>query len=453
VNVVIIGNNKYNTYVSEYFSHMGYTPDIISDVYDIRSLSGEAGDFTVGTKSSNLKADFIVLTEQPKAEPVKINGLVTISLYNEQNSPEHVTGIGEPIVFLLDYICQSPMAATIQALSKAIEFASKKRHVFYLAKFIRTAGRGIEELYKDARESGVTFIKYEGLELSADPYEGIFNVFATDGVFSQEINTKTIYSDGGSEVGDAFSYIVKKLNLTSGKHGYITEDMYFLSPALTSRRGVYHLTRDLAAERLDEGLVYIYSHFKSGIWEKPSHGSAVIDGKKCIFCYNCYRVCPHAALEPDSNVCQMRCLTAACAGCGACAGLCPAGAIVLETDALRTVDGTKPCKALILYCENSGAIDTLEGIDSIPLPCGGLTDLSRLLDGLNFYDKVLAVVCPDDACRHFDGNKRACSQVKRLQDILEAAGLSPEKAGVIQASQAMPNVFKDELERLLNDNS
>jgi len=155
----------------------------------------------------------------------------------------------------------------------------------------------------------------------------------------------------------------------------------------------------------------------------------------------------------------MKCLTAACAGCGTCAGLCPANAIMLEKDELRIKDVAKPGKALLLYCENSGAAsltdtiifpkDAVSGIEILHVPCGGLIDLDRLSGGLNVYKKVLAVVCPDDACRHFNGNKRACSQVKRLQGLLETAGLAAENVGVIQASHAMPKVILEELEHFI----
>jgi len=267
--------------------------------------------------------------------------------------------------------------------------------------------------------------------------------------------------------------------------------MYYLSPALTSRRGVYHLTRDLVAERLYEGLEFIYSHAKSGILDTPSLGSAVIDGKKCVFCYNCYRACPHAALEPDTSVNQMQCLSDACAGCGTCAGLCPGNAITLEKDDfvedfgaderavgneddsadadsgtssdVRSDVRTNPCskseKFLVLCCENSAGntfkdiltssenalFEDFTEVEIQTVPCGGLIDVQRLTDGLGAYARILSVVCPDDACRHFDGNRRACAQVKRLNELLVAAGLAPERVKIAQVSHAMPGVLRDEL--------
>jgi len=461
--VLIIGDSVHNDRVSGYFAAKGMIPVVLSDVKELRSLSGEAGAFTAHTKDLEIKTDFVVLTQQPAANPVIIDGLQAFSLYGE-DALSAKPGIEktEPVIFLLDYVSESPAASTIQALSSAVAIARGKRQVYYLAKFIRTSGRGIESLYKEARSAGVIFIKYENLYIKTDISTEEFTFSVTDGVFKHDIKTKIICADGGPEVGDTFSYAVKKLNLTANIHGYITEDMYNLSPVLTSRRGVYYITRDLTAERLEEGLEYIYTLARSGIWDKPSHGSAVIDGKKCVLCYTCYRACPHAALTPDPGAGQMMCLDAACAGCGICTGLCPANAIVQEKDVPRTMDRIRPGKLLVLYCENSGGAtlldiialpgDTVSGAKLLPVPCGGMIDRNMLSDGLEAYKKVIVVVCPDGACRHFDGGNRACVQVKRQREMLEAAGLTPERIGIIRASQAMPNVFWDELEGIFNDN-
>jgi len=464
---------------------------VLSDVYSLRSLVGEIGRFFV--KESCQSVDFVILTEQPTAKPAAIAGLPTFSLYdNKEFSISAKSAVLEPVVFLLDYCSESPMSATISALGDALKFAQNKRKVFYLSKFVRTAGRGVEALYKEAREAGVTFVKYEELQVSADLEDEVFSFAVSDGELDLDIKTKTVYTEGGLDVGERFSYIVKKLNLTPNIHGHLTEDTFHLTPALTSRRGVYHLTRDLVAERLGEGLDYIYTLAVSGIWDTPSHGTAVIDGKKCVLCYNCYRACPHAALSPNAlsrhsseltgdcgdfwaltepkgsetamtencmpgynpNITsnQMHCLSAACYGCGICVGICPAGATSLEYDVALQAEETLG-KTLVLSCENSGgasvaSLDNIKGLEVLTVPCGGLIETGQLTDYLSTYDKIMVVVCPDDACRHFDGNKRACAQVERLTKRMETIGLSADRLRIVQVSQAMPKILEEEITKL-----
>ena len=475
MNVLIIGENRCNDHIKDFFAKKGNSVVLLPEVHELRSLSGEIGNFTAHYKADNkkaaIKSDIVIITAQPAAEPPAINGLLTNSIYPA--SIQATQGDGspvlppapEPIVFLLDYINESPMSATIYALHDAAALARNKRHVYYLSKFVRTAGRGIETRYNDAREAGVTFIKYEDMLIKTDLDDEIFSINVSDGETDLEITTKTVFADGGYEVGEQFSYITEKLNLTPGKSGYLTEDRFFLTPALTSRRGVYHLTRDLTAERLDEGLDFIYNH---AIAETRSLAggeadTAAIDGQKCAFCYNCYRACPHAALEPDSGNNQMQSLKAACAGCGICVSICPANAITFEKDAANKEIGgnkkisgindigeiEKPEKTLIISCENSVTIEenliNINDIEFISLACGGLIDMEKLSGGLKKYDKIMSVVCPNDACRHFDGNKRACAQTKRLSEMMKAAGLSADKLYIAQISQAMPEILREEL--------
>ena len=464
MNVLIIGENKYNNRVSEFFSGKGCNPVIVTDVRQLRFFRGEAGSFIAKTKNAELKAELVILTEQPAAAPIEIAGLPARSLYeDEKASIKPKTDRLEPVVFLLDYACESPMAATIRALSDSAELAHNKRRVYYLAKFIRTAGRGVETLYREARDAGVTFVKYETLDITADEATEEFSIKASDGVLELAIRTRIIYADGGREVGERFVHAASKLGLTPNKDGYLLEDSYYLAPVLTSRRGVYHISRDLAAERLEEGLDHIFAYacacVGSGLWDVPPHGIAQIDGNKCILCYHCHRACPHAALEPCTLARRMQSLPKACAGCGSCASVCPGNAITLEKDIFYTGARGKADKTLVICCENSAAIamektlpmlgEDAAGIETRTVPCGGRIGLEQLSDELGNYGKVIAAVCPDDACRHFSGNKRACAQTGRLSEMLERAGLSPERIRFTQVSHAMPGVFRDELSRLI----
>jgi len=69
----------------------------------------------------------------------------------------------------------------------------------------------------------------------------------------------------------------------------------------------------------------------------------------------------------------------------------------------------------------------------------------QLSGALRFYGKVIILVCMDDACRHFDGNKRACRQADRLASMLEKAGIDSGRVCCIKISHAMENVLKDSI--------
>jgi len=68
---------------------------------------------------------------------------------------------------------------------------------------------------------------------------------------------------------------------------------------------------------------------------------------------------------------------------------------------------------------------------------------------LRSYGKVIALVCMDEACRHFDGNKRACLQAGRLAGMLEKAGVDKNRVCCLKTSHAMANVVKDEIRDII----
>ena len=467
--VLMIGSNKRNDYISQYFAQKGFYPIIIEDVYKLRSLEGEVGCFKAQLKNEEIQADVVILTEQPVAPPVLIDGLATWSVYEDATETiKSKTNRSEPMVFLLDYICESPLSASICALSEAKALALGKRQVYYAAKFIRTAGIGIEKLYREAREAGVTFIKYEEIELSGNEDSGEFSIKLSDGVLELSIQTTTLFVDGSLEVGERFSYVTEKLKLMVNELGRLTEEFYYLTPALTGRRGVYYISPDLASEKLLEGLEYIVALTSGGIWGEPLDGVAVVDGEKCVLCLNCLRACTHGALTPDTITRQMSVLNLACEGCGSCGSICPGNAITLErevkgNDAIileKEVMGNHAIvieqdKVLVLCCENSAAVAIEKAlpmlgkdaarIETKNLPCGGRIGLEQLTDDLLSYHKIMVAVCMNDACRHFDGNKRACGQVTRLKEMLEKLGLSSESIRIAYTSHVMPKVLRDDL--------
>jgi len=155
----------------------------------------------------------------------------------------------------------------------------------------------------------------------------------------------------------------------------------------------------------------------------------------------------------------MRTLSRACAGCGSCASICPGNAVTLEKEATDTYIRNKSSKVLVICCENSAALAIEKSlamlgkragaVETRTVPCGGRIGLEQLSGQLGAYGKVMVAVCPDDACRHFDGNKRACAQAYRFTEMLTAAGLTSDRVRFTQASHAMPGVLRDELHDLI----
>jgi len=123
----------------------------------------------------------------------------------------------------------------------------------------------------------------------------------------------------------------------------------------------------------------------------------------------------------------------ACTGCGICASVCPGNAIETVKDNLYTeISG----KVKMICCENSGG--TVEQ-NCETVACGGGINAGQLADALGKYEKVIVVVCKDGACRHFDGNKRACLQTDRISSMLSKAGVSEGRVCLLKKSYGEKN--------------
>jgi len=469
MNILLLGQSKVNKLITDYFYNKNINITGISDIYELQKLNGEINNFTAQMKENDIRSNYVIFTEPPFAEPAEINGLKTFSLYQENKTAEisekSSSGSLQPIVFLLDYIGESPFIATIQALYDAAIFARKKYPVYIFSRFIRTSGLRVEDLYREAREAGVNFIKYEKICITVDLINEEFNIDTFDGVINSVIKTTIIYSDGGWDVGKRFSYAIKILNLTPNNLGYITEDNFFLTPALTSRHGVFHITRDLSSghfpQQLNDTLDYIFLQINTETKKNSSNDHVEINEKKCVLCNNCYRTCPHAALEPDLLINKMKNLNNACRNCGICINICPAKAITSNNDTTVTANcNVTNDKRIILYCKNSGGIgikdfifdinSSCKDIEMTELPCGGQITSESILKYLNKHTKILCILCPDDACHHFTGNKRACAAVNRLNNMITSTGLS-NGAIIKQISPGMPNILQEEVSVFINN--
>ncbi|GHS86848.1 hypothetical protein AGMMS49957_05700 [Synergistales bacterium] len=454
-NVLIVGEGPKNNEIVSYFEGKGYGVAQTS-VAGLRALEGQIGGFAARTNEREYDAGFVVLAEVPGYEPTDIDGGRVHSLY----APDKRKLLPkddrlDPVVFLLDWYGESSMAATLQALTDATDLAGQKRGVYYLSRFVRTAGYGGETLYRDARNSGVRFIKYEDLSIAFDYNENKFTLVANDGAIEHKVVTGTIFAEGSRAATPAFTSAAKALRIRVSQQGYATEDRFYLAPVLTTRRGVYHISRDVAAERLQDGLNAILADVAGAEREDTeTKNTATVDGEKCVFCYSCYRACPHGAMEPDGLARVMENLPLACQGCGICASVCPGNAIELLWDE-EPVLADKAEKTLVLCCENSAEIALKEVLPKMgkdaayielqSVPCGGRIGLEDISASLACYGKVMVAVCMDDACKHHDGNKRACAQKRRLDEMLERSGIDVARLSYTQVSHALPGVLRDEL--------
>ncbi len=459
MNVLILGNSELNKDIEQTIVNEGMCATTICDPTQILRFKGEPGKFIVTTNENKLDISSVIITEPPKYEGLAVGEGITYNLLNDNeieklmNKKTH-----EKIVFVLDYSEESPEFVTAKAISTAQKLVNRKKDVLVLSKFVKASSDGMEAAYREARAAGVSFIKYESLDLSYNEENLKFSLEAFDGVFSVKILTPFVVSAAKKEAPE-LKTIAKKLNITYNTDTIFNEDNFSIYPNFTTRCGIYYINPSFSASK-------VMPHILSDILASASdsyvpeinrgHVFPEINGNKCAFCYTCYRACPHGALEPDVANSAMKHVEASCQTCGVCVAICPGEAISVK-GGQETKGNEMKCK---LFCCENGAAQAVKEIlpelgeyaafiDIEKVNCGGRVSADMLSKTLSSYGNVIVACCMDDACRHINGDKRACKQVERTAEMLKKAGVNGKKLNVIKASHAMKNVLKDKILNIL----
>ncbi|MGQ9460298.1 MAG: 4Fe-4S binding protein [Candidatus Bathyarchaeaceae archaeon] len=214
--------------------------------------------------------------------------------------------------------------------------------IYYLFRDIRTFGKGHEELYRKASETGVMFVKYKPETPPLVSKEGESLVVTVQDILTENetlaipvdlvvLNVGVVPRADASEIQD-------KLRIPRGADGFFQEVHAKLRPLDTAIDGVYLAgtaqgpkdITDSAAQGsaaaakacipLARGKVYVELTI------------ATVNEDLCSGCRICEAVCEYGAIEMQEKGGKLtsKVLEALCKGCGTCGASCPTGAITMR---------------------------------------------------------------------------------------------------------------------------
>jgi heterodisulfide reductase subunit A len=209
--------------------------------------------------------------------------------------------------------------------------------VYILYRDIRTYGAR-EDLYREARAKGVSFIRYEVEEkprVETDGNGGL-QVTVTDRVLGRPLILKpdfinlatAIVPSGLDELANLF-----KVPLNSDK--FFLEAHAKLRPVDFATDGVFLCGLAHYPKPIEESVAQALAAASraatvlSQDYIEASGLVAIIDAERCVGCQGCLDVCPFGAINyfEDRRICQVN--KALCKGCGGCAATCPSGSVQL----------------------------------------------------------------------------------------------------------------------------
>jgi heterodisulfide reductase subunit A len=325
--------------------------------------------------------------------------------------------------------------------------------VFYMD--IRAFGKGFEELYRRSKEQGVHYVRGLPGEIKEDPRNKNLTLKVENTTASQleEYDLDMLILSVGLEPKAELKQLAKMLSLPQTADGFLMEAHPKLKPVDAPTPGIFYAgcveaPKDIKDSVTQAGAAASRSSIllSSGkIKGEAIKAEVILD--RCTSCGACAKVCPYGAIKVDIKAKTGAHITAAaCAGCGACAAECRFHAISMQhfSDeqilaqigaALSEEAETKIITFLCNWCSYAGG--DLAGVSRLQYPpnnrfirtmCSGRVSEEFVLKAFELgAPLVLVSGCHINDCHYINANHQTEKRVKRLHAQMARLGIRPER--------------------------
>ena len=320
---------------------------------EITRVEGQAGDFTVrirtGEKqvSQSFGAIIFATGYVTKILPQDFELKLGISIISQRKlvemlqAPERLERRPGTIGFVLDVSDENSRLPILFTLNNAL--AVKERlgsEVYVFCKSLKVDSEGVEKLYREARERGVVFLKFEE-KPRISKEDGRVKVEARDVLLGEEVTLLCDFLVAEEKVlpPEGTEALSSMLNIRTDSRGFYQDENVHLYPVASERKGIFFVAGCKGDMDFTRTSTDISSAIMS-IYKLLSPEKAIVEvekvkvePEKCRACLTCVRVCPHGAIQMvrvDTEKEVAKIYDHACDGCGICAAICPAKAIRFE---------------------------------------------------------------------------------------------------------------------------
>jgi heterodisulfide reductase subunit A-like polyferredoxin len=209
-------------------------------------------------------------------------------------------------------------------------------NIYVLYRDIRTYGFR-EKYYKQAREAGVIFVRYEkeAPPVITGENELVVKVDSPDFPETIEIEADSVVLSTGIDALKENRKLADMLKVPLNADGFFNEAHLKLRPVDFATEGIFLCGLAHSPKMADENIAQAKAAaaraatILSKTQLEVSAQVSSVDQDKCISCMTCVRACPYNAPSLNANR-KAEINAAKCMGCGICASECPAHAIHLR---------------------------------------------------------------------------------------------------------------------------
>lgn len=345
-----------------------------------------------------------------------------------------------------------------QALT--LKQADPENEIYIFYNDIRTPGE-YEELYREARKSGVIFIKGIPSELiqKGDDKIGL-SVFDTTAGERFEFTFNLVVLATGMKPSESNIELKEKIGIPLNRNNFIESHLQCF-PQDTQRQGIFSagacrapMDVSRSIESAGTAAVKAVQFFNSTV--EISSDFPSVNTLKCDVCKRCMEECPFKAFSfdekgfPKADVLK-------CRSCGICMGSCPLTAISLGgltidqlAGMIDVIDknflGEDEPVVLGFLCRNDAyrAVDDagMRGMGYPPnflgimLPCAGAVNSVVVAQAISSgFDGVLVAGCPERECHYIQGSALAKTRLNDISEKLKEMYLEPERVRFVDISR------------------
>lgn len=332
---------------------------------------------------------------------------------------------------------------------------------YVFTRHLKVAAAGLERRYRECREAGTIFFKFDGAgPRFRDDKDGAHVLFVEPLLRQEaELIPDLLVVDEDLRPPSSLRPLLHAIPSSKLSQPFLQPDSLRFPGVETPKagilavgpsRGVFHPDLiETDVEAVAVALREARSRQETG--EIP--GPPQIDSEKCTMCLTCVRLCPHGAIT-FRTVADVD--PATCVRCGICAAECPMRAIVLDppagrSDSVSTVTEQLSCPAgalriVAFLCSRSGgqALEACAGslpesVVPVVIRCAGALDLSHILHAFRQgADAVLVGGCFRGNCASLYGNVLGEQRVSQAREFLQEAGIEPQRLKFVSLAANNP---------------
>ncbi len=215
--------------------------------------------------------------------------------------------------------------------------ANPEMDVYIVYRDMRTYGLR-EDLYREAREKGILFIRYDDRkELKVEKEKNDLQVLFTSSVLNREVEIRPdLLILATAIIPPKENPVAKLFKVPVNNDGFFVEAHVKLRPIDFATDGVFVCGLAHSPKPIDESIAHGLGAAARSVTllsQKEMSGNAIvasINPESCSGCQGCLKVCSYEAIRylEEKKICEVN--EVICKGCGACAATCPSASAQLK---------------------------------------------------------------------------------------------------------------------------